>query len=90
MVGNELFFYNTKAESIEMFYILFHINENGPNLQKYYALQREWPWEVSKRGPWKSKKNRLKYCLEINFKIGIVFYEMGISFFTRIRRYLYK
>lgn len=55
---------------------------------KCYTLQRGRPWKVSKRESWKSKKNHLKYSLEISFKTGILFYEMGISFFTRIWRYL--
>lgn len=61
-----------------MFYILFQINENIPNLQQYVVLYREEGPGKYQRGSLESqKKNHLKYSLEISFKIGIVFYEMG-------------
>ena len=34
MVGNKLLLYIIKTENTKMFYILFQINENVPNLQK--------------------------------------------------------
>lgn len=84
MVGNKLLLYIIKTENSEMFYTLVTINENVPDKNKCCTLQRGRPWKISKKESSKSKKNRLKYCLEISFKTGILFYEMGISFFTRI------
>lgn len=49
MVGNMLLLYIIETENREMFYVLFPINENVPNLQ--CTLQRGEPWKVSKREP---------------------------------------